>query len=239
MGSRISAILALSWVAACGEPPRAVLENALRATERGDIKALARWVAEDYGDPLGGKEELLEGVGDLAHRFGRMAMSPSEVSISADASKVDVQAIGRMDVELVGSNTWRATGPIEVPLRREDGYQIRGGFLADLRDVMGLMDLRRRALEANDAEAYAKLLHPGYKDGDDNLEQTKARLVSDLAGKRIRLDPSLYKLELRGPLAHVDEHYVLTVDDRSIPPSIARFTLERAAGRWRIASGLY
>jgi hypothetical protein len=94
-------------------------------------------------------------------------------------------------------------------------------------------------MEGNDADGYAELLHPSYRDGDVDREETERRLKADLSTVRIRIDPSLYRLELRGPTAHLDEHYRLTVNMRELPPAIARLTLVRAAGLWKISSGLY
>jgi hypothetical protein len=235
---RIELPLALCFVASCAKPPDRVVADAMRAIERGDVNALAPMIAEDYADPLGGKKELIAGVRDLLERFGRVSIRLSEVGPSAP-SKVDADVVGRIDVDLSGEISWRVTGPLEIALRREDGFLIRYGVLTDVRDILGLMDERRRALEANDADGYARLLHPTYKDGDTTLTATKERLAADLAGKSIRLRPSLYKLEVRGPLAHVDEHYVLSVSGKDLPAAVARLTLERAAGRWRIVSGLY
>ena len=66
-----------------------------------------------------------------------------------------------------------------------------------------------------------------------------ARLARDLVGAPVRLRVTNYRLELRGPTAHLDEHYVLTVAGQTLPPRIARFTLAPSAGRWRILAGLY
>jgi hypothetical protein len=211
----------------------------LRAIERGDTKALDVRVADDYADALGGKKELIADVTDLANAFGRMTITVSDLSTTTGASKVEAEVVGRIDFDGAGEIAWRMTGPFDVVLRRDGDFRIHSGLLSDLRDVRGLMDARRRALEANDAEAYARLLHPTYKDGDRDLEDTKAKLRADLSNVRVRLQPSLYKLEVRGPAAHVDEHYVLSVNERALAPSIARLTLQRAGGRWRIASGLY
>ena len=98
---------------------------------------------------------------------------------------------------------------------------------------------RREALEANDPEALRALLHPAYRDGDLDADGALRRISDSLRGVRVRLRPTHYRLEIRGPQAHLDEHYVLTVGTRTLPPAVARLTLERTAGRFRIVAGLF
>lgn len=239
VGAGCMAALTCAIAAGCGPGPVEVVDRALAAIAAGDARALAPLIAADYTDALGDRDALLRDAADLAQSFGRIELEPSEASVSRGASAVEVAVVGRLDATLVGDVRWQVTGPLYVELRRQDGFQVRSGILADLRDVRGLMDARRRALEANDAQAYARLLHPTYRDGALDLADVKARLARDLAGPRIRLEPSLYRLELRGPRAHLDEHYQLTVGERRLPAAVARMTLERAGGRWRIAAGLY
>jgi hypothetical protein len=224
---------------ACGPTPIDVIGAALSAIERGDQATLSETIGEEYGDALGGRAELIRDVRELREAFPRISARGSELSTTSGASKLEAHVVGRIDADLEGEIAWHATGPLDVDLQKHDRFRIESGLLTDLRDVRALMDARRRALEANDAEAYARLLHPTYKDGDRDLEDTRARIRSDLRGVRVRVQPSLYKLEVRGPNAHVDEHYVLTVNDRALPAAVGRFTLVRAGGRWRIASGLY
>lgn len=217
-----------------------MLPELLRAVEVHDVAALDALVDARYSDPLGGEAELLADVRALGQRFGRIAVTASDVSFSEGATRLVAHATGRLDVELVADATWRVTGPLAIELVSDGRFRARTGVLDDVRGVLALMDARRAALEANDVEAYVALLHPSYRDGDTmDRDAVRARLAEDLAGVRVRMEPSLYKLEVRGDRAHVDEHYHLTVNDRALPPAIARLTLFRAAGRWRIVKGLY
>lgn len=231
---------ALLASAACAPGPDAVLPDVLRAVEAHDAEALAALVDDGYADPLGREAELLRDVTALGERFGRISVKASDVSFSPGATKLVVHATGRVDVELVSDTTWRATGPLSIELVKDGRFRARTGVLDDVRGVVALMDGRRAALEANDVEGYVALLHPSYRDGDTvDRDAVRERLARDLEGVRIRMAPSLYKLEVRGDRAHVDEHYVLSVNGRELAPAIARLTLLRAAGRWRIARGLY
>jgi hypothetical protein len=225
---------------ACGPQPAEVAVAAFEALAANDVEGALARVSDGYSDPLGKKAELARDLEDLVNSTGRIRLALSEISTVPGDSKLEARVIGRLDVELAGEPAWRVTGPLELDLRRDDGFRIVGGFLAELRGIRRLMADRRAALESNDAALYAKLLHPTYRDGENDREVAEERLTRDLSGGvRIRLEPSLYKLELRGPTAHLDEHYRLTVGDRVLPPSIARLTLRPAAGLWRIAAGLY
>ena len=101
------------------------------------------------------------------------------------------------------------------------------------------MRARRRALESNDAGALAALLHPNYRDGIIDHRMAAERMRRDLAGVAIRFTATHYRLEIRRDLAHIDEHYVMTVDGQPGRPAVAGLTLRKSAGRWRIAAGLY
>ena len=101
------------------------------------------------------------------------------------------------------------------------------------------MQRRRAALEANDADALAALLHPHYRDGLVDRNEAVERLRRDVEGASIRFRVTNYRLEVRPDLAHIDEYYILTVGERVLPPATAGLTLRKSAGRWRIAAGLY
>lgn len=233
-------LLSATLAAACGERPDAVAQAAFSALERGELESVLSRIDPGYIDPLGDRSQLESDLRDLIQSTGRTKITLSELTVLNGATRREARIVGRIDVELIGPVTWRATGPLELDLRDDGGFHITGGFLSDLRDVRSLAARRRAALEANDPTLYGKLLHPAYRDGDVDREETEARIVRDLsATAKIRFEPSLYQLEVRGPLAHLDEHYLLSVNDRALPPSIARFTLRPAAGFWRIAAGLY
>jgi hypothetical protein len=232
--------LAACGLSGCGERPEVVVNAAFETLQAQDVAALLTRIDPTYSDPLGDKSVLERDLRQLIEGTGRIKVSASEISVVEGTTKRDARVIGRLDVELVGEPTWRATGPLELDLRDDGGFHITGGFLSDLRDVQKLAAQRRAALEANDATLYGKLLHPTYRDGDVDREDTEARIARDLSGSvKVRLEPTLYKLEVRGPLAHLDEHYLLSVNDRRLPAAVARFTLRPAAGFWRIAAGLY
>lgn len=242
LSARLFAVLpaAVIFAAACGERPDAVAEGAFAALERGELENVLSRIDRSYSDPLGDRSQLENDLRDLIQSTGRTKITLSELSVLNGATRREARIIGRIDVELIGAPIWRATGPLELDLRDDGGFHITGGFLSDLRDVRALAARRRAALEANDPNLYGKLLHSAYRDGDVDREETEARIARDLSGTvKIRIEPSLYQLEVRGPLAHLDEHYKLSVNDRALPPSIARFTLRPAAGFWRIAAGLY
>ena len=233
-----SALLAVLF-AGCGPAAEEVALRAVEAAADADVATLGRWVDPGYADPLGGLEVLRRDLADLEARYGRRRIELRELSRHAAASELHTTVVGHLDVELVGQPTWRAVGAMSLELERNAGWRVRAGLLSDLRDIMGLMDARRRALEANDPAALAALLHPRYRDGDLDREEAAQRMARDLEGVRIRLEPTNYRLELRGTTAHLDEHYRLEVAGRALPPTIARFTLGRTAGRWRILAGLY
>lgn len=228
-----------SFALACAEPPDRVVARAFAAIADGDLEALEARIDAGYTDALGDRRRLLEDLRELREQCAKLAFTLGEVSVARGQTELDPRVLGRLDVECPGKPRWKVTGPLEIDLVKEGDFRVRSGLLTDLRDVRKLAEARRAALEGNDADGYAKLLHPTYRDGDVDREETTLRLQRDLAGVRVRLEPSLYRLELRGPTAHLDEHYVLTVGERTLPPGIARLTLTRAAGLWKISSGLY
>lgn len=232
-------LLALA-VSACGDHPDEVARAAFSALEKNDLQGVLARIDPKYSDPLGDKAKLSQDLGDLIQSTGRISVQATEISVVSGDTRRTATVIGRLDFELAGEPTWRMTGPLDLDELDDGGFKISGNFLTDLRDVMHLTAERRAALEANDASLYGKLLHPTYRDGDVDREDTAARIARDLSGHaKIRIEPTLYKLEVRGPLAHLDEHYKLTLNDKPLPPSIARLTLRPAAGFWKIAAGLY
>lgn len=240
MSPRICALVGAALAASCGPRAREVIDAAHQAIARGDVEAAEAHIAAEYRDPLGDRALLLSELRGLAAAFGRVELRASELSLQQGATRREVHATGRLDVELTSNPTvWRYTGPLELALRDDGAPKIESGLLSDLRDVMALMRARRAALEANDPDAYVALLHPTYADGDLDLEDARARLRAELPGHRLRLEPTLYRIEGRGLITHVDEHYVLQVGEERLPPAIARLTLRRAAGLWRISAGLY
>ncbi len=231
-------LLALILLSAgCTEPPQDVAQSVAKALSAQDFDAALRHVHAHYADPRGGRKALEQDFRELGGAFDRMRISFEETSTAMDAGRATVT--GRLDAEMVGQTTWRVVGPLQLEMTKDEGFRVESGLLPHFRDIRGLMSQRQAALEANDAEALRPLLHPNYRDGDRDAAQVIARLAEDLDGVRIRFEVTNYRLEVRGPIAHLDEHYRLTVGPRTLPPQIGRFTLARSAGRWRIRAGLY
>jgi hypothetical protein len=235
---RLLALIVLAL--GCGRTPEEAVEAARAAIAARDEAALSHLIDPDYADPLGDEDVLLADVRELWERHPRIELTATELFTSQGTSELEATVTGTLDADFVGTPTWKVKGPIAIELvRRSDGFRIRSNLLTTFRDVSRLADARRAALEANDAGEVRKLLHPDYRDGDLDADGAIARLARDLAGTKVRLQASNYRLELRGPWAHLDEHFVLVVDDRPTRPLIARFSLKTTAGRWRIAGGLY
>lgn len=230
--------LLLLSISACTAPPAEVAQSIAKALQAGDPAAVLVHVDPDYADPQGARDQLQHDLHALQRDFERRTVRFEDLSMSAGASARQATLTGRLNTELVGQTTWKVVGPVQLDLFKEDAFRVRSGLLPHLRNVRTLMARRVAALEANDAQALKPLLHPNYRDGDRTGDEVIAQLSEDLAGIKIRMRVSNYRLEVRGPVAHLDEHYRLTVGDRTLPPQIGRFTLERSAGLWLIRAGL-
>ena len=223
----------------CATAPEDVVRQTADALAKGDREALERWVASGYADARGDRAQLFRDferllVSSAARRIEFRA--PRQIpSRSARTAVIESE----LDLEWIGSAVWRVKGPVTLELVRQVDFRIEGGLLVAFREAEAVARARRTALEANDPDALRELLHPAYRDGDLDADGALRRISDSLRGVRVRLRPTHYRLELRGPQAHLDEHYVLTVGPRTLPPAIARFTLERTAGRLRIVAGLF
>lgn len=223
----------------CVRAPEDVVRRAARAIEEGDLDALRRHIAPGYADARGDRARLFE---DLEHLIATSAMrkilwdEPERLPSESGRTAV-VEA--HLELQWVGPPNWRVYGPDRLELVRQDDFRIEGGVLVAFRETEALVRARRAALEANDAEGLRVLLHPDYRDGDLDADEAIHRLAKNLEQTPVRLRPTNYRLELRGSRAHLDEHYVLAIGPRTLPPAIARFTLEKTAGRLRIVAGLY
>lgn len=237
----VRGLLALGVVlASCTEDPLDDLEQIRQAIEAGDLATVESRIHPDYSDALGDRNELAADLARLTLAYGRIRIELTDVELLRGPNPdVAIEIVGRMQVSLSGKPEWKIIAPLGAEYRRATTLRLRSGLLTDVRDIRALMGRRRAALEGNDAEAYASLLHPNYRDGDLDRDDVEARLRTDLTGVRIRHEPMHYRVDVRGPVAHVDERYALTVGDRSFGGKVARLTLERSAGRWRIAGGLY
>lgn len=211
-----------------------------RALENGARAGIEAEIADDYSDPLGGRQELLDDLQAIFHATERRSIALADLEVlAAESSLTAIEVIGKQVIEVEGRPSWKLVGPLHLELARSD-LRVRSGVLDDLRGIRALFAARRAALEANDAAGIGVLLHPQYRDGDRTREETVARLGSDLAGLPIRFEPLSYWAEVRGIEAHVDERYRMSVGTASATPAlVGRFTLRRSAGRWRIAGGLY
>ncbi len=229
--------LILVLAAGCTPTPNAEVAALFEAISTGDGAAITQRVHPDYSDPLGDRAQLLADLAGIRERWPRVDVTLTELETIPNPPTVEVQ--GKLELVLAGTPGWKYVGALQLELVRATRWQVRSGLLADLRDIHTLMDGRHQALEGNDGARYATLLHPQYADGDIDLIEAKARIATDLEGVAIRHRPSHYRVEVRGPTAHVDERYELAIGDRTLPRSVARLTLRRAAGRWKIQAGLY
>ncbi len=223
---------------ACTAPPTEVAQSLAQALQDGDPAAVLVHVDPDYADPQGARDQLQRDLEAMQRDFERRTVRFEDLSMSAGAPARQARLTGRLDAELVGQTTWKVVGPVQLDMFKEDAFRVRSGLLPHLRNIRALVAQRVAALEANDAQALGPLLHPNYRDGDRTADEVIEQLSRDLSGIKIRMRVSNYRLEVRGPIAHLDEHYRLTVGDRTLPPQIGRFTLERSAGLWLIRAGL-
>ncbi len=235
-GAFCAATLAAS--VACTSPPEQVVKEVYQAIETAELPKIRKHLDPKFTDPLGTQQQLLEDLEGIFRTYPKRSIKLTELHEAQKGSKLEVQVTGMLTAEFIAEPTWRVQGPIQVDLVRTDGFRIRSGILSEFRDIQRLAAARREALEANAVEDLRPLLHPGYKDGDLDADQVLERLKRSFQGVKLRLEVSNYRLELRGPLAHLDEHYVLKVNGVPSPPLVGRFTLKRSAGRWRIAAGL-
>ncbi|MBK8014271.1 MAG: hypothetical protein IPK13_23350 [Deltaproteobacteria bacterium] len=232
-------LLATALALGCHPSASEVVEQAHRAFASFDRPALENTLSHAYLDALGDREVLLADLDVLKRRFARARIKLPKRSTLDERSARRNTVIADIDAEFVGDQTWKLDGSVRIELEREDGPKIASGLLTELRDIIGLMDRRRAAFEANDPEGFDSTLHPNYRDGDIDRNQAVQRFARDIGQTPVRLFAMNYRLELRGANAHLDEHYILSVGSRTFPPAIARFTLARSAGRWRIQAGLY
>lgn len=233
-------LLAAALAAAgCTRGPEEVVRQTAEALERGDLEALERRVAAGYADARGDRSQLFEDLERLlvSSAARRVQFRGTQRHPSPSARTAAVQT--ELDLEWIGPVVWRVRGPVTLELVRQVDFRVEGGLLVAFREAEAVARARRAALEANDPEALRALLHPAYRDGNLDADGALHRISASLQGVRVRLRPTHYRLELRSAQAHLDEHYVLTVGTRTLPPAIARFTLERTAGRLRIAAGLF
>ena len=224
--------IALILLLGCEAPPERLVATAFERLAAGG--AIDELIHPDYSDPRGDRARLLAELSALRQEVGRIAITTSELSVLEGP-----RVIGKLELVIDGRPSWKLVGPLDVELARAGTLRIRSGFLDELRDVRALAAARRAALEGNDPEGFAATLHPGYRDGDLDKAAAVARFAEDVEGIAIRHEPTHYRLELRGPRAHLDERYTLSVGEQRLENQLARLGLERSAGRWLISGGLY
>jgi hypothetical protein len=227
----------LGLLSACRPTPAELAERAASALEAGALEDLEPMLHATYTDTLGGRAEALAGFRELFEIFPGRKLRFEALELQTGEALV---LGGAQHVELNGQHSVKMVAPLQWELDRGLwSLEIRSGLLEDLRDIEALLASRRAAMEGNDAEAYGRLLHPEYRDGDLNREQALVRIAEDLSGVVIRFEPVHHQIEVRKDLAHVDERYTLRVGEQAFPRGLARLTLRTSLGRWRIAGGLY
>lgn len=233
---RVEPILLLA-LAGCREGPTELAARAQAALEAGDVAVLGALLHERYADPLGNRAQALAAFGDLFEQF-----PAREVRFEAlELLRGEPLALSGVErIQWTGAHSVKWAAPFRWELERNGwSLRVRSGFLDNLRDVESLLAARRAALEANDAEAYGRLLHPDYRDGDLDRAQAITQLERDLEGVVVRFEPVHHLVEVRQDLAHVDERYSMRIGEQAIPRGLARLTLRTSLGRWRISGGLY
>ena len=230
-----------AWtVLGCGATPEDAVRGALAAVEAADSAQLRRWVDPEYTDGRGGQTVLAEDVQAWQKTYPRRSLNIDHLDIlRSGTSRLRADARVAIDLILSGATpSVRARGPLLIELLRNQGFRVQSGLLTEVRDVLEVMAERRAALEANDAEALAALLHPRYSDGSYNRHHLIDRLRRDLEGRVVRIEPTAYRIELRSGRVHVDEHHRMSIDGRELGPAVARLTFAQSAGRLRIQAGL-
>ena len=232
-------LLVSGTVIACGPKPEEVVRTAFSAISSNNQTLLQRTVDPNYADGLGNRATLFDHIDTLTNLYERRELQLLSWKPSAQVSKATVWAEIEIQVNLAGTGPGvSAKGISKVELLRNGQFRIRSGLLTEVLDVLDTMRARRAALEANDLEALERLIHPQYKQGHYDKHRLLLALEKNLTGRVIRLEPIAYQVDLRRGLVHVDEHYHLVVDGQASPPSVARLTLTRSAGRLRIRAGL-
>lgn len=231
------AVVGLLITSACRASPAELAEQATQAVESGELSRLEPLLHPQYADALGDRAALFTDLGNLVEAFPARDIRFEAIEVERGEELV---LRGVQHIDLAGGHTVKMLGPLRWQLEAgATKLEIRSGFLDDLRDIEALLAARRAALEANDAEAYGRLIHPDYRDGDMDRTQVMAQLRTDLEGVVLRFEPIHHQIEVRKDLAHVDERYNMKIGEQAFPRGLARLTLRTSLGRWRIAAGLY
>jgi hypothetical protein len=230
--SRALALWACSTAVACAGEPAATVTEALIAARDG-TPALARAVAPDYRDPLGGRKRLLEAL--RSDPLQRLELGEARTRWG------ETRRQGTVDVDFVAEwPRWRAQGTAHVVFERGAWrHRIRSGFLSGPRDVKAMVG---EFLAAHTPAEAMKAIHPNYADGLEGRQELQTRWgqgphPSGAAWAEVeRVELVQGRLDLRPDRSHLD--LFLRLPEAGGPrPVTLRLTLAPAAGRWRIVEG--
>ncbi|MDF1564618.1 MAG: hypothetical protein P1V51_16355 [Deltaproteobacteria bacterium] len=127
--------------------------------------------------------------------------------------------------------------------RGEAGWELEGFPLARLAGVTDALEARRQAFEAQDVEAYGRLLGPGYGGAPAERDEALARLAKILSGSgTVRQEIRRRVLRIEARKAQVTEEFRFVFELEGQSPRIeegrAAYVLEPTNDGWRFESGL-
>jgi len=231
----------------CGCPtdwskPIESLRQALTNARSGQI---LKQVHPDYSDALGERAALKKDLDWWEKIFDKREIAFEKLETKRSGSSGGTTVIqGQLRMRLDGDTRWSFHGPLHVEFVHGIKPQIRSGILTNFRDIYGLMQQRREAIEANDGAAYAKLLHPNYRSGDENRHEAQSRVAQLLKGARLRINADHYEVEVRRTIVHINEWTAPVTPSvtstqspiKSTPSVKNQLSLRKSAGRWRISA---
>ena len=242
----------LVCTSACNESQTSSVTHIAKLISSGSIKEVDALIHKNYVDPLGDKAQLLRDLKNIYRSFDSIRLEFSQIKTLAGTSFPNSTMIGaHLDTQLLGEHKWAFRGPVFLEVIQQPTHQIRSGLLSNVRDIITLMDKRVDAIESNSEVAYAKILHPNYRNGDENRTEAQARMRQVLNGK-LRLRPDRYIVDLTKNQAHVTEWAYISRNQINHQESSStttanrklvnqdgtmkklEFTLRKSAGQWLI-----
>ena len=242
----------LVCTSACIESQTASVSHIAEMISSGSIKEIDALIHKNYVDPLGDKAQLLHDLKNIYRSFDSVRLKFSQIKVLSGASFPNSKMIGaHLDTQLIGEYKWAFRGPVLLEVIHQPTHQIRSGLLSNVRDIITLMEKRVDAIESNSEVAYAKTLHPKYRNGDENRTEAQDRIRQALNGK-LRLRPDRYIVDLTRNQAHVTEWAYIsgnrvnhlessstTTANRKLVNQDGtikklEFTLRKSAGQWLI-----
>ncbi|MEL6189473.1 MAG: hypothetical protein AAFU79_33025 [Myxococcota bacterium] len=228
-------------LAACGSSPDVVVGRALKAAVEGDVPRLLRDLDPSYADPLGDRAQVLRDIEDWRSRFPRRDLRTLAIDVDPlPGTRAAVDVLAHLELAFDGGiPTVRAEGPMRLSLQRDGVFRLRSGLLVEVRDVLRLLDNYRAALESQDSATLAALLHPAYRARLRRRDEYETHLKAVLHPSRgavVRVEPVRLHVELRRDLVHANVHFRRVTEDSPAQLEVARWTLERSAGRLKISS---